>query len=132
MPTYTAKCEKCNSEFEYIKSISESKNTPLCCGEPSTRTIKTAPISFVKGRFEAFKSSVDGSIITSERSMREHNARNGVVNLADGYSDEAVRKGAFNRREERTDMGELRRDIGEAIEKINYGYVPSVEVHHGS
>lgn len=33
--------------------------------------------------FDAFRSPVDGSVITGDRSLREHNARNNVVNAAE-------------------------------------------------
>jgi len=42
---------------------------------------------FVQPDIEAFRSVVDGSVISSQRTMREHNKRNGVVR-ADEYPPE--------------------------------------------
>ena len=129
MPTYTAQCESCNTVTEYIQSVANSGNTPECCGAPMKKVILSAPLSFVKGRFEAFKSPVDGSIISSERAMREHNARNGVVSLADGYSDDTIRKGEFSKpKQTKLDPTELRQDLAEAVHKVTNGYRPKIEV----
>lgn len=97
------------------------------CGR-SLAQVVTAPRLLHKTKpFEAFKSPVDGSIITCDRDLREHNKRNGVVNVHDGYDDKAV-KGMVNRdfqkpldEERRSDLVS---DMREAVVKLEQGHKP--------
>jgi len=90
------------------------------------KVILTAPKSFVKGKFEPFISTVDGSLITTQRDMDEHNRRNGVVNMADGYDDETIKSGNFQKKEEKLSKEELVADIAEATHMVQQGYRPEV------
>ena len=45
----------------------------------------------VRGNFDAFRSVVGGSLISTQRDLDEHNKRNGVVNSAE-FSDEFLAK----------------------------------------
>jgi len=130
MPVYSARCGDCDTVRDYHSSVDARTNTPECpkCGGYMGMVILQAPLGFVRGKFEAFRSNVDGTIIANHRDMEEHNKRNGVVCLADGYSDEKVRSGDLGRKEETLDMGELRDDIGAALLQINDGYRPNFEV----
>jgi len=132
MPVYTSYCEECSKAKDYHSSIAERLNTPPCaaCGGETSLVILQAPMGFVRGRFEPFRSNVDGTIIANHRDMDEHNRRNGVVCLADGYSDEKVRSGSFERKEETLDVGELRDDLGAALLAVKDGYKPNIEVHN--
>lgn len=91
------------------------------------KVIFSAPKGFVSGKFEPFISHVDGSLITSQRDMQEHNRRNGVVNLADGYDNEAVIKGDYLKPPE-ADKSDLKADIAEATAMVSQGYKPTTEV----
>lgn len=130
MPLYEAQCDKCGAVVDYHRRIADALETPECprCGGQTRKVILSAPTSFVKGRFAPFKSVVDGSIIASERDMQEHNKRNNVVNVADGFSEDAVLAGNFGRKEEKLDKKELARDIGESIHMLENGYKPNIEV----
>lgn len=79
--------------------------------------------------FKAFRSPVDGSIITSEHALREHNKRNNVVNIHEGYSEQAVKD--FTRKDFRKELDQERTkdlavDIRESITKVDQGYKPEV------
>lgn len=65
---------------------------------------------------EAFKSSVDGTIITGRRALREHNKRNDVTNPAD------FRNHWDDRRKERDSMysGDSKFDRKRRIEAIRH------------
>jgi DNA-binding NarL/FixJ family response regulator len=92
------------------------------------KVILTAPKSFVKGNFEAFRSSVDGSVLRTQRDVQEHNKRNNVVCLGDGYDDATVRSGSFNKGASATMTKQDRvEDIKEAIQKLEQGYKPTLE-----
>jgi hypothetical protein len=94
------------------------------------KVIFSVPRGYVRGKFEAFKSSVDGTIIANHRDMTEHNRRNGVVCVADGYSDEKVRSGSFAKKAVKTDKADINRDLAEAAVMVRDGYKPQkLEVH---
>lgn len=128
MPTYQAVCDKCGSYHEYHRKVKDCLDSPECCGEKTRKVILSAPMGVVFGRFEAFRSIVDGSIIRSTRELSEHNKRNNVVSLADGYDDTTVRKGNFGT-QPKADPKELKHDVVEALKMVNAGYTPRRETH---
>lgn len=109
----------------------EADPTYTCpeCGRYLSQRV-TAPRMLTKTKvFEAFRSTVDGSIIASEHDLREHNKRNNVVNIHDGYDDRAV-KDMVNRdhykpldQERRSDLAS---DMREAVVKLEQGYKPQL------
>lgn len=130
VPTYEAVCRDCEVATDYTRSVDDRMDTPTCvsCGEKMQKVIYSAPKGFVTGKFEAFKSHVDGSLITNHRELQEHNRRNNVVSMADGYSDETIKKGEFMKPEEK-DINDLKADIAEATAMVNQGYKPQTEVY---
>ena len=130
MPTYTARCNKCEAVTEYVASIKDCQDCPGCneCGGETVKVILHAPKGYVLGKFEAFKSTVDGSVIRNSRELREHNLRNDVVSLADGYGDDKVKSGDFNKKKQAPTMPDLKQDLYEATQMINNGYRPTKEV----
>lgn len=97
------------------------------CGRPLERVL-TAPRYLNSTKpFEAFKSPVDGSIIACERDLREHNKRNGVVNLHDGYDSKAVAN--FTKRDYQAELDkerrkDLKKDMELSLNKLHQGYKP--------
>lgn len=128
MPVYEGRCRACETKVDYIRSVDQRKDTPPCpaCGGVVVQAILTAPSSFVTGKFDAFVSHVDGSLIRSNRDLEEHNRRNNVVNLSDGFSEDKILSGDFGQKEEKLDPKELKADIAEAIHKVNSGYKPVI------
>jgi putative FmdB family regulatory protein len=128
MPVYESRCTGCRVYSTYTVPIAERNLARSCpgCGAPLARVIESAPKGFVKGKFEPFRSIVDGSIITTERDMQEHNKRNGVVNLADGYDDKTVKEGNYGKKDDQLDAKERIDDIQEAIHDLNQGYKPFI------
>lgn len=126
MPKYEAECGVCGEIKTYIRSVAERENTPECHGKPMKKGIFSAPKGYVLGRFDSFRSTVDGTIISTRRGLEEHNKRNGVVSLADGYSDEKIRRGEFRKKERKLDKRKLKHDIAEATMMVKNGYKPKV------
>jgi putative FmdB family regulatory protein len=133
MPIYEAVCKDCGVEAEYSRPVAECMNVPTCvsCGELMHKVIRTAAKGFVTGKFDPFVSPVDGSLITSQREMQEHNRRNNVVNMADGYSDEAIKSGACAAPPPKVDINDIKADIAEATQMVTNGYKPITEVYDG-
>jgi S-adenosylmethionine synthetase len=125
-PLYEAECE-CGVTCDYLRSIDNCEDTPDCsdCGLKMKKVIRSAPYGYVNNRFDAFKSNVDGSIIKSKRDLNDHNKRNNVISLADGYSDDAIKKGYATKP---TQTNTLKQDIGESIKMVSNGYKPQREV----
>jgi len=131
MPIYEALCDGCDSIVTYHRTVADRNETPVCprCGGETHKAIFTAPKSYITGKFEAFKSVVDGSIIDSQRAMREHNKRNDVVCLADGYDEETILAGNLGKPLPKS-VAEIRKDIADdiqqSIHEVQNGYKPII------
>lgn len=128
MPTYNSQCPECGITYEYQRSIAEYQLTPACssCGGATNKVILSAPMGFVTGKFEPFKSQVDGSIITCQHDLKAHNERNNVTNLHEGYDEATIIKGDFGNKKIVPDKKEIKADIAEAIHKVAAGYKPII------
>jgi putative FmdB family regulatory protein len=126
MPTYQYRCEDCGAVLEEVRPIANAHDFLECpeCDYPMTKVILTAPKGFVKGNFDAFKSSVDGSLIRTNRELQEHNKRNSVVNLHDGFDEKAIMSGNIAPPKQKLNKKELAADIAESIHKVQSGYSP--------
>lgn len=123
----------CGKVRERVCRLAEYEADPTysCpeCGRKLSQCV-TAPRMLTKTKvFEAFRSTVDGSVISNERDLREHNKRNNVVNVHDGYDDKAVMD-MVNRDhikplddERRSDLAS---DMRQAVEKLQSGYKPQL------
>lgn len=130
MAKYDAQCNWCDTQFEYSARIDSREDVPNCplCGYHARRVILAAPQGFVTGKFEAFKSPVDGSLVRSARDLAEHNTRNGVVNIQEGYSEEKVLKGDFGQKKSTNNVKEVAQDVQQAIHDVTHGYKPIIGV----
>lgn len=45
MPTYASKCQKCGQEHEFVTRVANRDDTPVCCGEKTTRVLATPMIA---------------------------------------------------------------------------------------
>lgn len=127
MPVYDSECLVCGKPGQYTSSVESRTILPPCerCNGQTKKVILHAPCGYVKGNFAAFRSTVDGSLITGDRALREHNARNGVVNIHEGFDEAKVLAGDFGRVEVKPDKKEIANDVGEALHKLQHeGYVP--------
>jgi putative FmdB family regulatory protein len=135
MPTYESQCLACKHEYDYIATVKRCLEVPVCpvCGGDGVKVIRKAPRGFVTGKFEPFVSTVDGTLIANQRQLREHNTRNGVVNLNDGYSEEKILAGdlAPPKANKQQEMADLQKDIGESIQMVNAGYRPEIRCDDG-
>ena len=128
MPVYQAECKACGAEVEYFRSVAEYADTPNCahCGTKTTKVIRTAPMGVVKGSFDPFKSPVDGSTISTARELANHNARNNVVNLHDGYSDKELRNIDLTKHRPQVSKQEIKEEVISAMVEVGQGYKPTI------
>lgn len=129
---YDAICMRCAHTYEYFRPIVDRAMVPECpeCGSGEVRkVILSAPSSFFKGgvRFEAFKSNLDGTLISCEKELQEHNKRNNVQLLGEGYSNEDILAGRCVEKEKPMDKKEIANDIVESIKRVEAGYKPIIE-----
>ena len=130
MPTYDAQCSVCGETQAYCRAVNDRMDTPQCCGIPMQKVILTAPKGFIFGKFDPFLSPVDGSTIRTKRELQEHNKRNNVVSMADGYSDEKIKAGLTTKpAAPLVDRADLEKDVAQAINMVRDGYKPTIEVH---
>lgn len=127
---YDAICMSCCHQYDYCRPIAERNDVPPCpeCGSDDVRKIiVNAPQGCITGKFEAFKSNVDGTIIRNARELEEHNRRNNVCLLGEGYSNEDIVNGSFGQQGPTLpDKKEIARDIVESIRKCEAGYKPTI------
>lgn len=128
MPTYDAQCNNCDAQFEFRASVEQYREVPNCglCGATARRVILHAPMGVVTGKFEPFVSMVDGSTIVCQNDLSEHNKRNNVVNLQDGYAEKDVVAGTFAKQSmDKVTKEEVAKDIQESIAEVTAGYKPA-------
>lgn len=130
MAKYDAQCKSCDTQFEFTARIEFYNDPPECplCAGPTRRIMLQAPAGFVTGKFDAFFSPVDGSIIHNARELAEHNKRNSVVNIQEGYSEEKVLKGDFGAPEKEKSSEDINKDVHEALHDVSQGYKPIIGV----
>lgn len=128
MAKYDAQCSKCDNQFEFTARIEFYNDPPECplCSGPTRRIILQAPQGFVTGKFDPFKSPVDGSVIHNTNELQEHNKRNSVVQIQEGYSEDKVLKGDFGQKKSTNNVKEVADDIQEAIHDVTHGYKPII------
>ena len=44
MPTYQSRCKHCDSLIDFVRKIDERDDTPICCGEKTSRQLVTPMI----------------------------------------------------------------------------------------
>ena len=69
MPLYEVHCKKCNKREDIFRKVADYNNLPECCGEAMSRVISA---SFVHAEFPAYKSMIDGSVISDRGQHRRH------------------------------------------------------------
>ena len=130
MPVYEAYCQDCEIAAEYLRTVDECLNTPACvsCGEKMKKVILSAPKGFTRGDMQAFKSHVDGTMITNRKELEAHNARNNVVCMSEGFSEEKILAGDFGKKEHKLSEHERKQDIHDAIQAVKAGHRPLIGV----
>lgn len=76
MPTYESVCMKCGKYHEYIRTMANSSDTPVCCNCPTEKRILSAPMGIVD--IPAYESPASGKWITSRAERREDFKRTGT------------------------------------------------------
>lgn len=129
MPTYQAECNACQAQFEYYASVANCLDVPRCglCQSTARKVILSAPLAFVHGKFEPFQSMIDGTTITTNRELKEHNARNGVMNLNEIYSEREIQEGKMLApKKVESQAKDIAKDIQESVAKVKAGYKPTI------
>lgn len=115
--------------WERICRLAEYEANPhfYCpeCGTPLERHY--TPLQLHTKGFDAFRSPVDGTVISSQKGLMEHNRRNNVVQLHEGYDEKAVQ--GFTKKDwtPPSDTADLKADMAVAVEKLEQGYKPTPE-----
>lgn len=133
MPLYNSACPACGAVHTYIRTVNARHQTPVCdcAGVKTELRVLRAPGTVIRN-FDAFRSTVDGTVISGDRALREHNARNGVVSLHDVYSDSELSADRILSRQNESKASSvddnLAADLYAAAQQVAAGYKPNVEV----
>jgi hypothetical protein len=73
MPIYESVCLTCGKEHEYIRTMANCMDTPICCGVHSDKRIMSAPMGIVD--IPAYVSPVSGRLINSRAQRKDDFAR---------------------------------------------------------
>jgi len=126
MRVYECECNVCGTAGEYFAELKDYNNAPSCtsCGGECRRVIRTAPHGYMGGNFEAFQSPVDCSVIKNKKELADHNRRNDVVSLADGYTTQELLKlpGVPPKEQPR----DVKTEVVEAYQAVKAGYKPQI------
>ena len=93
---------------------------------------RTPPGMIKRRRMEAFKSHVDGTVVTNKTELEAHNRRNDVIDAREWGNDSYCDTDAKKEREARilgTSQKENRQrkeDFVEAVQKVEQGYKPVI------
>lgn len=119
-----------NTSHERRCRLREYLDTPefKCpkCGRGLKQWVTTSALVGTSN-FSPFKSPVDGSIVASKRDLAEHNRRNKVVNVHDGYDDKAVMSMInkdFQKPLDEERKKDLQKDMETSVQKLYDGYKP--------
>jgi predicted nucleic acid-binding Zn ribbon protein len=125
-------CDECGRSCERHCSLAVYEADPhVFCPdcEVHMRQILYSVRGIVKHGFDTFRSPVDGTLISSARDLAEHNKRNNVVNIHDGYDEKAVSdmiKKDYQAPLDGERKKDLRQDLEKSIAQCVDGYKPTV------
>lgn len=128
---YPYACPRCGTQIERICRLAEYEAEPYVrckCGTMMKQIICAPRTLNNTKEFQAFKSPVDGTIVNSQRELAEHNKRNGVINVHEGYSEKELF--GMTKRDFQKPLDEERRkdlvpDILQSVEMLKNGFVPT-------
>lgn len=121
----------CGNRSYVVRAKTPHGKVPACgtCGAYLVAKKVTQAKLSRSSNFEPFVSPIDGSVITTKRELADHNSRNNVVNVHEGYSEQAYLNkvnedlyGKVNKEMTKDVMS----DIDKSINMLNNGYVPEV------
>ena len=96
---YESICPTCGTEHEYIRSVAERNDTPVCCGAKTIKIIATAPSvgAMSWGIEKSFhmpdgKHGGQGTLITSGSEYKEYMKKNNLVSADEGAQEANIQK----------------------------------------
>lgn len=105
-------------------------------GEANMREIlqSRCPPGLIRPRtMEAFKSHVDGTVVTNQKDLEAHNRRNDVIDVREwgneSYCDTSAKKEREARIQGTSKIENRKRkvDFAEAVQKVEQGYKPIIK-----
>jgi hypothetical protein len=101
MPTYESYCHQCGKEHEYIRTVANYKDTPICCGVKTSKEIRTRPVGYMQGDL-AYKCPVSDQVVTNWKQRKEIEAKHEIT---------VVEKGMFKKKRKKEKAPELPDEI---------------------
>ena len=83
MPSYESRCHKCNKEYDYIRPVSKYLDTPVCCGVPTVKEMRSTPLGYMQGDLD-YKCPVTDQIVTNHRQRKNIEAEHEITVIEPG------------------------------------------------
>ena len=88
MPIYESVCHVCNQEHEYIRSVSDYLDTPICCNKKTEKTISIGQFIISEEKnYKPYQSMVTGEMIEGKKQHREHLIRHNKIEIGNEKLD---------------------------------------------
>jgi predicted nucleic acid-binding Zn ribbon protein len=121
MPTYTAHCSTCGHEQDYIRSIANRNDTPLCCDAPMVKGLTAPAISAMaftghKGfHMPDGKHGGKGTWIESGQDYKKYLKDNDKLPASEGAAESRLQK----RNADAADSKKRREAVIKAVERLS-------------
>lgn len=118
MPLYESQCGKCGKKHEYVRSIANCQDTPICCKKHTEKKIFTACARrFDMQSWEGYVSPSTGKWITS-RAERKADMKASGCRDWEGLEVERKNQQARDKAKEAEDDKKLTEAIGSAYSAL--------------
>lgn len=121
---YPYKCSKCGAVEDVWQSLSDYCAAPRIPEHCDGKMDRVFTVPMVAPDYVPFVSHVDGSVINSRSSHREHMARHGLMLHDDVQADLPAKRKAVTE----AHFATLKEDIHEAVAMVQQGYKPEQAV----
>jgi hypothetical protein len=115
---YEAQCKKCKKVHEFMATVAERNNTPMCCGKQTERVILTPPeVGAMNWGREKSVTMPDGTFIETGSEYKKYLKDHNKVPVSEGIPHaERVRK-----RKKKELKEKLHKTVIESYEKLKAG-----------
>jgi len=120
MPTYVAHCSNCGAEHDYIRSIANRNDTPICCGVPTVKGLTTPAISAMtftghKGFHMPDGKNGKGTWIESGQDYKRYLRENNKIPASEAEAEARIQR----KHAEAADNKKRREAVIKAVEKLS-------------
>lgn len=87
MPTYVARCSKCDTVQDFVRKVNDRDDTPICCDAPTARQLVAPQISAMTFTGHKGFHTTDGAWIESGQDLHRYMKKNDLLSGSEGESE---------------------------------------------